>query len=494
VSKRKLASNFCLRFGVTCVEKVAGVILLPLLVARLGVKSYGYYALVMSLALLYGSVLTLRLPLAVIRFYPERRERAGPVVLLGLIYWALVALGTMTAFVLFREPIAAYAFGRPGMTKLLGASIALGLAAMLYEFTTVTLRAENRFRFLSLIDSSERILYVAIIAVVAWLGFASVEAVCAILLIMTTAKLLAAVSHAVKGLRWSLPDRDLAAKMFLFSLPYLPFLASTWLVEQSSFFYIQRIAGPVAVGTFAVAYSFAGVLASAMGPLQTVLYPLVRKAYDSGDHAQGKELLTMTLRIILFIGVFGTVSLAIGVDHIFHLLAIRSAVPDRFLLIGLSTGITLTLIRHVFVTIANLEMNTRILAWTTPLVAVASVPAYLVLIRSFGVDGAALAFVLAALVQTVVLGWHVPQSLLPVPTRHYFFSLVLSVSVAGVVQWFFALFGVGSYLIGLLLSSMLLVVVAYWSGGLTGEEKATLSRFIQIPVLRGFLRVTKETT
>ncbi|MGH7866089.1 MAG: lipopolysaccharide biosynthesis protein, partial [Candidatus Dormibacteraceae bacterium] len=228
MSKERLASSFMLRLGVTGIEKICGVVVVPLLVARLGVDGYGYYSLVLSLALIYSNVLTLRLPLAVIRFYPDDREKAGPVVLVGLLYWALVVAGATTLFLLCGKPIAAYAFAKPGMTRLLGASVGLGLASMLYEFVTITLRAENRFQFRSVVDVSERIAFLTVIELVFRLGSRSIEAVCLVLVVMTVVKVLAAIGPALKGLRWSLPDRRLAREMFVFSLPYLPYLASTW--------------------------------------------------------------------------------------------------------------------------------------------------------------------------------------------------------------------------------------------------------------------------
>lgn len=108
------------------------MILLPVLVARLGVEGYGYLALVMSLSLICSDVLTLRLPLAVIRFYPNHREKAGPVILVGLFYWALLVASATALFLFWGQPIAAYVFAKPGMTRLLGASLALGLSTMLY--------------------------------------------------------------------------------------------------------------------------------------------------------------------------------------------------------------------------------------------------------------------------------------------------------------------------------------------------------------------------
>ncbi|MGH7968622.1 MAG: polysaccharide biosynthesis C-terminal domain-containing protein, partial [Limisphaerales bacterium] len=174
-----------------------------------------------------------------------------------------------------------------------------------------------------------------------------------------------------------------------------------------------------------------------------------------------------------------------GERYIFQALSIHSEMPDLILLIGLCAGITLTLVRHVLVTILNLEMNTKILAWITPLAAAACTPLYVVLIRSSGADGAALAFLLATAVQTLVFGWYVPASLRPVPTSRFFVALISSTAAAGVLQWFFGRLGFWSFWGGSLLSCILLLVLAYRLGALTTDERITLSRLVRIRVLRG---------
>ena len=480
MSKKKLASNFALRVAVTTIEKIAGVILLPLLVAGLGVEGYGYFALVVSVALVFSNVLTLRLPLAVIRFYPERREEAGPVVLVGLVYWALLVLAVLTPLGLWGERIAAPVFGKTGLARLLALAVSIGLSAMLYEFLTITFRAESRFKFLSFVDGLERIVFVLLCAVAFWWWTPSIEMVCTLLLMTTLAKILAAAGPALKGLEWTWPGRHLVRKMFLFSLPYLPYLASVWLLERSSFFYLQNSAGPATVGAFAIAFSLAAVLESAMGPLQTVLYPLVRKAYDVGDHEHGKELLTMALRMILCAGVFGALTLCLGVRHIFGLLSIHSTPPGVFLLLGLSVAVVLTLVRHVFVTILNLEMNTKVLAWTTPLVAVISLPLYVILIRSFGGEGAALGFLLATTVHTVALARFVPSSLFPSLSRRFALALICSAAVAGVFQWAFSNLSHWQYIVALIFSGLIFVALSFRMGAFTEEEKRIILQFLRI--------------
>ncbi len=310
----------------------------------------------------------------------------------------------------------------------------------------------------------------------------------------TIGKLLVVAGPSLKGLRWCWPDRQLARKMFAFSLPYLPFLGSVWFLERGPYVFLGRMADATTLGIFAIGFSLAGVLGSAMGPLQTVLYPAVRKAYDSGDYAAGREVLTLSLRFILFVGVFGTVSLCFGVQHIFQLLSIHSEIPDPILLIGLSAGVTLDLIRHIFVTILNLEMNNRVLAWAAPLVSLVSLPLYLVSIRLFGADGAALAFALATAAQTVVLGWYVPAGLRPMPSTQYGFALVCSSAIGGAIQWLFSGFGLWLYLAGGLLSIISFVVTAYWLGGLSVDEKRTIFGLMQrgLRQLPGYARL-KQT-
>ena len=470
MSKRRLASNFGLRFIVTVVEKIAAVVLLPVLVASLGVEGYGYLALVLSVALVYSNVLTLRLPIAVIRFYPGRRD-AGPVVLVGLYYCAGVTLACAAGLLLFGRWASIYLFGGAGMAHLLLFAVALGLATMLYEFVTITFRAESEFRLLSVVDALERIVYVALCVLAFWRGHASVEMVCGILLVTTLGKFAVALRPALKGIRWTPPDRRLMSRMFLFSLPFLPYLGSVWLLERGSFFGLEKAGGPKVVGAYAIAFSVASVLASAMGPLQTVLYPLVRTAYDAGKTDQARELLVVALRLILWVGAFGTLSMCLGIRQLFTILSIRSTPPEMILLLALGGAIVVGLLRHLLVTVLNLEMNTKVLASTAPIVALLTMPFYILLIRYLGVRGAGLAFLFGTLLHTIILARCIPANLLPVPTGQYCLSLVGASLVAGAIQWVCAGYRPLVYITGVLASFAAFVGASYWLGALTCEEK-----------------------
>lgn len=484
MAKKGLASNFVLRFFVTVAEKLAGIAVLPLLVDALGVAGYGYFTLVCSLSLVCKNVLTLRLPLAVIRFYPSHREQAGPVVAVGLLYWGFLIPLFVLVLPFFGDLLAVQAFGKPGFTQLLVASVMLGMLAMLYEFLTITFRAENEFGFISAVDALERVLYVLLCVVAVWLGWASVLVICVVLMMTTLAKIVVAVRPSLRRIHWAWPSKDLVQRMFLFSLPYLPFLAGLWILERGAFFFLERSYGPAVVGTFSIAFSLAAVLESAMGPLQTVLYPAVRKTHATGTHGQVKHQLTMALRFILFAGIFGALVLCLGVQHIFRILSIKAEPPSTAVVLGLSSAVVVSLARHVLVTVLNLEMNTKALAWTTPLVAMAFVPVYLTLISQFGASGAALASFLAAVVNTVVLARFVPRSLFPLPSRRFVLALISATAGAVAVLYMFRPLPTWQFLIGCGFAALLYLGISYWLGAFTEEEKQQLPRFFRGIALR----------
>ena len=474
LSKRQLASNYLLRFGVVFTSRLAGFVIVPLLIACLGVSGYGYYSLALSMALIFPSILSLRLHSAVIRFFPKTREAAGAVVVVGLGYWLLLALLSFAVLAIAGDALAEYVFRTSGLTTLLVLAVALGLGTILYEFVSVTLCAENRFGLISVVDAAERVIFVVCCCLLLLVGHGSVVVVLGLLAATMLGKVLAVCPGSLKGIHWSWPDWRLVRKMVLFSLPFLPHLVSLWVMQRSAFFYIAEVSGAEAVGTFGIAFTLANLVLAVALPIQTVLYPMIREAFDDGQDGLVKELLSTTVRGVLLVGVFGTISLCLGVTHAFELMSMRAAAPQWSFLLVLSLASILAALRQVLINLIRIGMNTKVMAVISPLGALVCVSFYLLFLDRIGILAAALGLLLGTAVQFGAICTQVPRHLLPLPPRRFLFALTCSGAAAALIQWAAGAVGPWPFVLGLLLSSIAFSGGIFWLGGITDTERRTM--------------------
>src|SRR5687768_6523296 len=172
--KLLLIGNFLMRLGVHFVERLAGIVIVPILIAKIGVEGYGYYGLANGVILLFVNIICLRFTMAMIRFYPGPRAEAGPVIVAGLLYWVAFSVVTVLVIVMAPAKLSSLTFADPSKTGLLLLAAGVGLLTTFYEFITATLRAENRLVLLSGVDASERILFIAGCLLAFWIWQPSV--------------------------------------------------------------------------------------------------------------------------------------------------------------------------------------------------------------------------------------------------------------------------------------------------------------------------------
>src|SRR5687768_9497412 len=155
--KKALLNNFILRLGVHFIERLSGLIIVPILITHVGVEGYGLYGLASGVIMLFVNIICLRFTMAMIRFYPGSRAAAGQTIAAGLLYWCVFSTVTVLVLLIAPQALAELLFADGTKTRLLFLSVGVGLISTLYEFASVTLRAENRFVGLSVIDAAERV-------------------------------------------------------------------------------------------------------------------------------------------------------------------------------------------------------------------------------------------------------------------------------------------------------------------------------------------------
>lgn len=472
--KRILIGNFLLRLGVHSIERVAGLVVVPILIARIGVDGYGYYGLANGIILLFVNILCLRFTMAMIRFYPGERGMAGDVIAAGFLYWLGFASVTGAVVAIAPAQLAELAFADSAKQSLLVLSVAVGLLTTLYEFVTATLRAENRFVLMSGVEAGERLLFIGGCVLALWLWQPTVELVLLVLLGGTILRLGVMSYPSLRGLRLRQPDARLFGSMLLFCLPFLPYLASVWIIERSPFFFVAQKLGPESTGILMLAFTLASVLAAVTSPLQTTLFPMLSRAFDENRIDDVREYMSIALRMTLSFCAFGSLTLIIGTRPLLEILGIEAATPPR--LLGGITCLALSLgaLRQLVINLLHVEKKTASLVWVAILGAGVAVASSALLLPPLGLVGPAAGMAAGTLVQVFAMTRYASMSLVAAPTRGYAAALTISLLAAVGIQLLCLQFGAQIYFAGFLVSIGVFVVGHYFLGGLSDPERQAL--------------------
>lgn len=484
MSKGILFRNYFLRFGTVLVERLSGFILAPLLIANIGVAGYGEYGLASGVMLIYVTVLSLRFPMAMIRFFPDRRDQSGDVLVAGLAFWLLITLVSGLVLLLAPATMSRLAFGSDAKQLLLILASSAALLLVLYEFVSFSFRAESRFGLLSVTDAGERIVFLGLCVLLFARGYRNIEAVIGLLVVTSFTKVAIVLVPSLHGVKCKLPTGALVRRMFTFCLPFLPHLASIWLIERSAFFLMARQGDTEAVGFLTLSFTLAAILLSINAPLQTTLYPLLRRYYDDEKYEDVRELINASLRFASVIGVFGIVSLVFGTTHLLRLFGIGHAQPPVSLIFILAAAFLVGSVRQVVINVLHISHNTQALIWISPLGAVVSVLTGWALVGQQGPTGAGVAILLGTLVQTVAMFAISPKYCIGLPDFAFHRTMLFATMVAIVIQYLADEAGSSIYWVGFVASGLLYLTLLWAGGGLTRSEKNKINGYFNHKISR----------
>jgi O-antigen/teichoic acid export membrane protein len=196
---------------------------------------------------------------------------------------------------------------------------------------------------------------------------------------------------------------------FKFGLPLIGWYAASQTLNLSDRFFLEAWQGSYDVGLYAVTYSLAmGVTAGVMQPLLSTAAPLIVHAWHEHGESEARRRLRSALRALVILGPLIVAGLGIFGPSLLRLLA-----PARYETSGalsgvLGAGILLWFVGLFLQKELELRLDSRRLLVNLVLAAVVNLGANTVLIRSFGLIGAALATVLGYGVYvglTLLAGW-----------------------------------------------------------------------------------------
>jgi O-antigen/teichoic acid export membrane protein len=423
--------------AVQLVDRLRGLLLLPIIVKSLGLAAYGVWTQFFTTAAVVRVLVALQLSEALVRYAAgasreEQREYYYSLLFLVAGTGLLVGL----PLTLFSRRTAELFLGGAEYANLalyLGVYICLSAADGL---SIALFRALLHLRLAAILSTGTNLLEFGLAALVLYFRRDLTLAVQVVLLAQSV-EVVVIVGIAVRLIGFRLPAFRLLRKCLSYSLPLLPTNYSSVILASSDRFVIAYLLGPAAVGAYAAAYNMAALLARPSDPLQVALLPTVSRLWDTGGREEAKKYLSYSLRFILSFVVPGLVGLWLVAPPVLTLLVTadtgrlaRAVVP----LAG--AGIALAQCQSIFGLLLLLHEKTGEVAAVLMFSAAIHLSLNFMLIPWLGVVGGAVATLLGYGLQAALIGWRAwRRDRFQVQARFLLIPAAASLPILLVVAW-----------------------------------------------------------
>jgi O-antigen/teichoic acid export membrane protein len=368
----------------TVAIRLRQILLLPVLGRALGPSGYGVWSQLAAVVALVASVAG-ALGNAATRFIADESERprTGRVVAGTLLPSLLVAAVLAVVLSLFSRPLAASVLGLPDGRKLvlIAAWAAVGMAGG--GVAQSLFRGRSQFGvYNALTLFSEYGEFVCVVAAVL-LGGGLVGAVVAVLA-ARTASALVGFAVAERRLGFARPTRREMGAYLAYSLPLMPEQVLLWVINVSDRYVMSHFWTNADVGQYSAAYSVGGVIGLVAIPVWVVIFPLVSRFWDEGNHDRARAYVEQTVRYLLFLTIpLAAVLSALGGE------IVRIFAGDGFQGAGayipwVAVGLMLHRLQGIYTYVLMAAKRTRAVMWVHGGAAVLNVAANVTLMPRFG--------------------------------------------------------------------------------------------------------------
>jgi O-antigen/teichoic acid export membrane protein len=368
---------------------------IPVVTRVLGPADYGRVALAITIQLLLGTLASLGLPPAILRFFYDRdRDHDGEQTARALISSTLlVTLGVISATLLTGLAWLPAVSSAERTTVVLGVLLALPMSVL--GACMALLRAQERpYAYMAVVmTSSVGAQVLGLIGLLITPDPSSYLVGC----------LIAVTVAAVAGL-WLTgtlvfrpADRSTLRAALAYGLPTVPHSLAAFVLAFGDRVVIALIDGAAAVGRYQVAFVVGFLGVTLLQAFQTAWIPVTFAANEDARWASLADVAAVVARLAAFV----SAGIALLAEPIFSVLVPSSYDPhlmgDVAALAALSTVLWATYLSRAQVLLWTKQ--TRALSWITPTAALLNIVLVAVLLPVAGLRGAALATVAAVIVQ-----------------------------------------------------------------------------------------------
>jgi O-antigen/teichoic acid export membrane protein len=352
-------------------DRLLGLLLLPLLTRALSASDYGAWTQTAVAAGILMPVVLLATPTAVVRSFSGavgasvRRRFFGRLggVALGLF------LACAAVVLTWREPFAGVVYGEAGRGALVPALLALLAADATVDFATAWLRATGRMGLIAAVLALRSVLRFGVVlwlvgaggvALADWLGrYAAVQCALALAVLVGTWFVLrrgdrvTAASGAGAEPGSGPPSEPSASapvannvpmpalrELLAFCVPLVALALFTVFSANFDRFLLVQLLGLDAVAVYAAAVSLCGVPALFYTVLGFTLFPVLARHWSDGRREEAARLTTQALQVFVFLCLPVALSLALAGPALLPLLSTADyrAEPAVFALLGVSVA------------------------------------------------------------------------------------------------------------------------------------------------------------
>jgi len=292
------------------VISLSALLILPIVTRNLSVEYYGILVQVIVTVGLIPLIAGLGLPGAMVRFMAAEKDKKRIQEGFYSVFIVLIGTGTLTMVILLAlaENIASVLFG--GRTDI------VRIAAVTVLFECVNSSMFNYFRTFQQIKSyagamiTQTLLFMGLLVGALLMGYGLVGASYAILAsrVIMLVVMIAVIAHEIGARR---PDFSVLREYMDYSVPYIPYDLSDWLLSSSDRYLIAGLLGLAFVGYYNPAYSLSMVVLIMVSPLRFLLPPTLSKLYDEGRLEEVKRYLSYSMKYFLLLALPAAVGLSL---------------------------------------------------------------------------------------------------------------------------------------------------------------------------------------
>lgn len=351
-------------------DRLLGLLLLPLLTRALSSADYGAWTQTAVAAGILMPVVLLATPTAVVRSFSGAVGASMRLRFFGRLGGVALALflACAAAILTWREPFAGVVYGEAGRGALVPALLALLAADATVDFATAWLRATARMGWIAAVLALRSGLRFGVVlwlvgdggvALADWLGdYAAVQCGLALAVLAGTWFLLrqgdraAAIngarpapgSGAVGGPSVSAPAAPAPApalrELLAFCLPLVALALFTAFSASFDRFLLVQLLGLDAVAVYAAAVSLSSIPALFYTVLGFTLFPVLARHWSEGRRDEAARLTTQALQVFAFLCLPVALALALAGPALLPLLSTAEyrAEPAVFALLGLAVA------------------------------------------------------------------------------------------------------------------------------------------------------------
>ena len=453
----------------------SNLLFIPLLTKNLSTENYGIWAQVWITLPLVSSFLLLGFDEAMSRFFPSlgKREYSRdffslllPIVLLGSVSCAVIYF--------FSDPISNSLFnGNAYIVELLSALIFIFLLDLIFYSLLRSLRLMRTYSILIFVQN---IFEMGMAAMMVMMGEGVEGAVLAIL-ITRLGILFSLILISRRLICLSIPSSSVLGKYILYGLPTLPMVVSRWVLASFDRYMIALFFSTREVGFYDPAYTLGQSIPLIIaGVISFTLTPHLSKMFDSKELVEVRKTLSFMTKLALAINIpfiLGGIVLSRPVLELFSTGPI--ATNAYAVLPMISVGVTFLCLMVILGQIWNLEKKTYKLGIAYTSSAVINIILNYFLIPHYGINGAAMATMIAYGIGLLITSFWIRRDLFPRVSKSNILKIILSS-----ILMFIAVYISHSYLntastiIPIIIGIMVYLISIRHLGILDEEEKKVL--------------------